>query len=162
MPGVLENPKVTIVLLGSFDSSAALPAKLGSAGVIRSDEAAAARFTALVPGQAVNFALTWCTVLVLQDRFVVETSEPPFIKIADLVQKTIGDVMPNAVVNMLGINRQYTIKFSTAQEIDAFGTRIAPPSGWGNCGQENIRENLDRSYDQPWWCNECNNARDTG
>ena len=142
MSGVLENPKVTLVLLGAgFDPSVAIPERLGFAGVIRSDEAAAARFITLMPGQAVNFILDWCSVTVLNDRFIVETSVPPFIKIADLILKTLGDLMPKATVNMLGINRQYSLRFASAEALDDFGVRIAPPAAWGNWGRR-IQEQL--------------------
>jgi hypothetical protein len=136
MAPVLENPKVIVILIGNFDPSLAMPAKLGAAGVIRTDEASAAQFTTLVRDQAVEYTLGWCTVSVVRNRFAVETLVPPFVKVADLIQKTINELMTSASVTQMGINRQYGIKFSSNEDRDAFGTRLVPPSTWGTWGRE--------------------------
>jgi hypothetical protein len=132
----LENPKVTVILIGSFDPSMATPEKLGAAGVIRSDEAKAATYKTLVPGQVVDYALEWCNVSVFRNRFAVESVVPPFVKIADLIQKTVNEVMIGATVTQMGINRHYGLKFSSIADRDAFGTRIVPPSAWGKWGRQ--------------------------
>jgi len=111
------------------------PDRLGEAKVIRSDEAAAARFKTLVPGQVTDFTLGWCTVTVTRERFAVESAEPPFVKISDFIQKAISELMPQASVTAMGINRAYTIRFSSPEERDRFGTRLVPPSSWGNWGR---------------------------
>jgi hypothetical protein len=136
MAPLLENPKVIIVLIGNFDPLSAMPAKLGAAGVIRTDEASAAQFTTLLRDQAVEYTLEWCTVSVVRNRFAVEAAVPPFVKIADLIQKTINELMTAASVTQMGINRQYGIRFSSNEDRDAFGTRLVPPSTWGKWGRE--------------------------
>ena len=133
---VLEKPKVILVLVGHFDPAAALPSKLGDAGVIRADEAETAQVKVLLPGQVAEYSLGWCSLAVVRERLVVETSEPPFIRIADLAQKTLSDLMPHATVVQLGINRTYTIRFESPDERDAFGTSLAPPSAWGEWGNK--------------------------
>ncbi|MGC1523039.1 MAG: hypothetical protein WA803_15975 [Steroidobacteraceae bacterium] len=136
MAPVLENQKVIVVLIGKFEPSMALPAKLGAAGVIRADEARAAEFKTLVKDQVVEYALEWCSVSVVRNRFAVETAVPPFVKVADLIQKTINELMTGASVTQMGINRLYEMKFSSNAERDAFGTRIVPPSTWGKWGRQ--------------------------
>ena len=141
---VLEKPKVLLVLVGRFDPAEVLPSKLGDAGVVRPEEAAAAQIKVLLPGQVAEYSLGWCSLAVVRERFVVETTTPPFVRIADLVQKTLIDLMPHAVVSQLGINRVYTIRFESQAERDAFGTRLAPPSAWGPWGSS-----IEHSMNEP-------------
>jgi hypothetical protein len=144
----LVMPRVFVVALGDFQPAAATAAKLGEGGVIRADEAEAAKYTMLVPGQAIEFALDWCRFGVGPNRLIVETWVPPFIRIADLVQKTLLEMMPLACVQKLGINLQYTIKFSSIDEKNKFGSRLSPPSAWGAWGRaiEAHREKQSKMY----------------
>jgi hypothetical protein len=132
----LEDPIVFVVAIGSFDPAAAMPQKLGESGAIRQDEAGAAVFHTLVPGQAVDYSLTWCTVSANITRLGIQTVTPPYVKTADLMQKMIGELMPKAVITQLGINRLFRIRFSSAAERDEFGVRVAPPNRWGSWGKK--------------------------
>lgn len=144
----LEDSSVFLVAVGTFEPNAAMPLKLGAAGAIRHDEAAAAEFSTLVPGQAVEYKLTWCTVSVTANRFLIQTTTPPHIKAADLMQKMVSELMPKAAVSQLGINRQFKIKFSSPEERDEFGVRIAPPGTWGSWGKK-IQERISSSSKEP-------------
>jgi hypothetical protein len=131
----LQSPVVSIVLLGSFDPSAATPEKLGAADVIRPDEAAAAKFRTLVAGQVCDYVLDWVTVAVSREQFVVEATVPPFVRILDLVRKTLAELMPHSQINRMGINCRYGIRFGSFSDRNDFGTRLVPTSGWGHWGR---------------------------
>ena len=68
------------------------------------------------------------------------------MKICDLVQKTLRELMPHATLTFMGINRIYSIKFDSASERDALGVRLVPPANWGMWGRQ-IREKIDAASD---------------
>src|SRR5580658_8897869 len=132
----LTDEKVAVVLLGSFDPDAALPEKLANAGAIRADEATEAKYRALLQGQVADYSLGWCNISAVRDRFTVESSQPPYVKIADLILKTLAELMPNAVLTKIGINRHYKMKFPDSETRDDLGTRLVPPAQWGDWGKQ--------------------------
>lgn len=129
------STSVSIVLVGSFEPDRFAPEKLSEGKVISPKAAQEAKFRALLTGQVLDFRLAWADVLVLPDKFQVSTSEPPYIRICDLVMASIHDLAPNSKVTQFGVNVEFHHDFGSVDARNEFGCSIAPPTVWGGWGQ---------------------------
>jgi hypothetical protein len=131
----LESSSASITVVGKFAPEEALPQYLADVGVLSDVEARSAVFKSLVPGQIVEFLLNWGLIQAVEQRLVLQTSNVPYVRIADATLKILREAQRKAVVTMFGINREYTYRYSSMEARDALGVAIAPPSAWGPWGR---------------------------
>jgi hypothetical protein len=131
----LSDERIGVILIGSFDPDAVRAQKLAESGVIRAADLETLEYRGLLQGQISDYSLGWCSILVTRDRFAVESSQPPYVKICDLILKSLNELMPTAVASMFGINMSYKMNFSDSAARDRFGVRLVPPGEWGEWGK---------------------------
>jgi hypothetical protein len=73
----------------------------------------------------------WLRVRVEPIRFIAESSEPPFVKLSDLVVRTFGEVLTHTPISKMGINRR--VHFNVGEEAirNRIGQVLAPQEAWG-------------------------------
>lgn len=78
----------------------------------------------------------WLKINVEPNRFIAATSEPPFIRLLDLVVRTFREVLMHTPVYQLGINR--TVHFSVGDEEtrNKIGIMLAPQDVWGEWAKD--------------------------
>jgi hypothetical protein len=125
----------SIVLLGSFNPAIFTPHWFARWDIVSAKEADNAEVFLIHP-EIANFRLGSKLVQVEPSRFLVETSEGPWIVIADFVVTTLKEHLPHTPVHRLGINR--TVHFSVGDEAtrNAIGRMLAPTKPWGEWGTE--------------------------
>lgn len=142
-----EQTAVSVVLIGNFKPAEFRLDSLEKANVLGSPDQAAASYEALVPDQVVVLVLPWGKMSVVVERLVVEVTQVPYVRGADLVLKLLNDVSPSSTVLKFGINMVCHYKFPSVAERDAFASRLVPPRAWGPFGaivEKSFDEDSDR------------------
>lgn len=124
----------TIVLLGKFNPDDFRIERLSKERVISDSDTANGSYVALAGGSVTHFKIPWAEVLVTEDRIQVTTSEVPYVRICDFVEKAMREVARVPEVKAFGINYECHIDLGTMQARDALGTKLAPPQAWGKWG----------------------------
>jgi hypothetical protein len=144
----LETSRLDLVIVGRFAPDEAVPEALASAKVISSNEAQKAVFKNLVAGKIAEFSLTWGTLQTTEQRLIAQTSEAPYVRIADLAIKVIKEAQTSPFVTMFGVNREFVYKYSSIADRDQLGMRLSPPSAWGKWGTE-VERNIMSTQSEP-------------
>ena len=98
-----EIQGMSIVLVGSFNPKIFHPAWFAAQKLIREKEAEEANIEVVTPAVA-KFSLDWMRLQVIQEQFVVETTQEPYYEILrDLVVGAFS-FLNHTPVTMLGIN----------------------------------------------------------
>jgi hypothetical protein len=130
-----ESSSTSIVLLGKFRPDDFTLDKLAKGKVITGKIAESASYLTLIPGHHVQFTFAWGELLVLNERFQIVTTEPPYIRICDFVLNALGDFAPASTVAAFGINREGHYDLGSVEARNKLGVRLAPPEAWGAWGQ---------------------------
>src|SRR3989337_289929 len=126
-----EHSNVSIVLVGSLNAAIFHPV-LFVANDLFSKEILESSKVELVHHQLTAFNIgDWLNIRVEPSRFIAETSDPPFVRLSDLVVRTFGEVLTHTPISMLGINRR--VHFSVGDEAtrNRIGQILAPQEAWG-------------------------------
>jgi hypothetical protein len=125
-----EVSGASIVLLGSFNPRIFRPDWLQATGIIGDNDSQAATIE-IIHSAVSGFSLEWAKLQVDQNRFAVETVEPPFIRIRDLVLKAFKEFLPHTPVHQVGINRSVHFSVGTFENREKIGKMLAPLEPWG-------------------------------
>lgn len=125
-----EIESVTIVLLGRFNPPIFRPDWLGKHQAIGEPEAEAASIE-IIHREIAMFRLEWLTLRVEPERLIAEASEPPWIRVKDLISTMFTDLLPHTPIHSMGINRLAHYKIDSQEKADAIGAALAPRSPWG-------------------------------
>jgi len=126
-----EHSSVSIVLVGSLNAAIFHPAWFVANELLCKDNLEGAEVE-LVHHQLTAFKMgDWLNIRVEPSRFIAETSEPPFVRLSDLVVRTFGEVLTHTPISMMGINRR--VHFSVGDETtrNRIGQVLAPQEAWG-------------------------------
>jgi hypothetical protein len=126
---------VTIVLTGNLNPAIISPQWLARHHAISGEAADAAEISIIHP-EVSTFKCGWCVVHVTRDRFQVQTSETPFIRLSDLVTKTFGELLPSTPLRALGINVTISFGAPSAKARNDFGLALCPPENWSQWGRD--------------------------
>ena len=129
-----EITAATLVLLGRFRPSDFTIEQLIRGKVLSKDELSAAQYEILLPDQAVTVVLPWGKVFAVEERLMVEVSQPPFIRGCDFALKTLNDIAATSTVFKFGINLVSHYRFESIGARDNFARRFAPLEPWGDFG----------------------------
>jgi hypothetical protein len=129
-----EVDTVNIVFVGNFNPIIFRPEWFGGQDLLTPGEVAAADIEIIHPEIAI-FSVDWLKVWVDRRRFIVETSEPPYVRLQDLVARTFGECLYHTPVETLGINRSVHFPVIDLKTRDQMGNRLAPQTAWGEWGQ---------------------------
>ena len=129
------------MLLGSFNPAIFTPAWFALHGLLPEEDVESAALQ-VAHNQVTDFQVNWFNLHVTPDRFSIETTIAPHIRIRDLVARMFGELLPHTPVRALGINSSAHVKAQGKEELNRIGTALAPPSAWGPW-----REKLDLDSD---------------
>jgi hypothetical protein len=126
-----ENNSVSIVLVGSLNAAIFHPSWFVANNLLSKDDIESAEVEIIHRGIALFKVGDWLRVQVEPNRFVAETTEPPFVRLHDLVVRTFREALMHTPIFQMGINR--TVHFSVGDEDtrDKIGKRLAPQEAWG-------------------------------
>lgn len=131
-----DSVTVGVVLLGDFDPSAFMLPILEKNKAIGASDISSAKYETLARDQIVDIHFSWGRLCALQDRFLVETTQVPYIRVADLASKCLREIAPTSIVKKMGINVFCHFKFDDWKKRDQFGARLMPPLSWGSFGSQ--------------------------
>lgn len=143
-----DSSQVSLVLLGRFNPDDFHPKKLKDASVITIGDAEVVDYVVLIPGQTLQFKLSWCEFLVVPDRLQIVVYEAPYIRACDFVLKAINDMAPKSVVRAFGINKDAHYDLGSIKARNELGVKLAPPSRWGDWGkriEDDIQNKLNKA-----------------
>lgn len=124
---------VSVVLLGSFNPAIFTPAWFGLEGLLPRTTVESAELGVAHPN-VTQFDAEWLKLRVRPDKFVVETSQAPTIRLSDLVVRTFREKLPHTPTKALGINREVHFRVQSLAERDRIGRKLAPTAPWGEWG----------------------------
>lgn len=138
-----EIEEVTVVVIGTFTPGVMSPHWLAFNGLISQDEANEASVTVTHP-QVTQIDFGWGRFYADEQRVQVVTSQSPWIRACDFIQKLLSEVTPAQPTRALGLNvsAHYAV---TAAEQEAIGHRLAPREIWGGWGANLHNENPSES-----------------
>ncbi|MCY3930504.1 MAG: hypothetical protein OXH70_02180 [Acidobacteria bacterium] len=124
---------VSVVLLGSFNPAIFTPAWFGLEGLLPRTTVESAELGVAHPN-VTQFDAEWLKLRVRPDKFVVETSQAPTIRVSDLVVRTFREKLPHTPIKALGMNREVHFRVQSLAERDRIGRKLAPTAPWGEWG----------------------------
>jgi hypothetical protein len=125
-----ETSAVSIVMIGSFNPRIFRPEWFQKAGILGARETEAAKIRII--HEAVSaFSLDWGSIQVDQNRFSIDTADPPFIRIHDVVLKSFKEFLNHTPIYQLGINRLVHFSVGSFDIRDRIGRLLAPHEPWG-------------------------------
>jgi hypothetical protein len=124
-----EIQGVSIALLGDFNPKIFQPAWFAAQGLLRQQEADEATIN-IIHSDVVSFSLPWLTLEVIRERFVVATSQEPYVKVMrDLVLGAF-QLLQHTPLHKLGINADMHFRMDSEKSWHAFGDLLAPKEIW--------------------------------
>lgn len=124
-----ESEAASIVLLGSFNPAIFQPRWLGAQGLIRQEEAEAAKI-ALVNTEVADFSTEWFQLQVLHERFQLITQDPrQYSPLRDLAAGSL-ELLSHTPIHAMGINRHFHFLMSSVDQWHTFGHTVAPKRVW--------------------------------
>jgi hypothetical protein len=118
-----------VVVNGSFNPPIFQPRWLGVQGLIRPEEAENAKIT-IIQTEVADFSTDWFQLQVLQNRFLVSTSDPrQYGPLRDLAVSAFS-ILPHTPVTGLVINRHFHFKMKSKDEWNTLGHILAPKEPW--------------------------------
>ena len=132
---VPEINGTSIVLVGSFNPAIFTPAWFELHRLLPQGTAEIATLE-IAHGQATVFKADWLHLNVVPDRFSVETTQAPDVRIRDLVVRTFREHLNHTPLNALGINRNVHFNVRSLEDRDRIGQTLAPIEPWGEWAEE--------------------------
>jgi hypothetical protein len=117
------------VLRGDFSPAIFHPAWFAANGLIRDQEADAAKVD-LVHSKVAAFTAEWLQLMVTEDRFQASTTQQSYYDpLRDLVLGVLS-LLPSMPLRQAGINCDFDFEFATVEAWHAVGHRLAPKQAW--------------------------------
>jgi len=130
-----EIQGASIVMVGGFNPQIFQPFWFSSHEIISYEDAESAVIGVIHPEIASfrvegDFGLT-----VERERFMIDRSMAPLVRIADISCKVFGDLLPHTPIRQVGINRMVHFSVGTSEIRDRVGEKLAPRVAWGAWGE---------------------------
>ena len=129
-----EVSGVSVVLLGDFNPAIFTPAWFALHGLLPESVADSADLQ-VAHQQVTEFAAEWLRLQVTVDKFSVETSQAPHIRLRDLVSRIFKEHLLHTPLRAFGINRNVHFQVKSLAERNRIGRTLAPVEPWGAWGQ---------------------------
>lgn len=126
-----ENDSVAIVLVGHFNPAIFQPQWFGHHGLVSPEEADDAHIEIIHP-EVSKFQVALFEFSVEKNRLVAGLSSPPFVTVADLIERAFGEFLPHTPIALMGINRHVHIDVESEYARNEIGKRLAPHESWGD------------------------------
>lgn len=124
------DSNTTIILVGNFNPLIFKPSWFAKNEIIGEEEAENAEID-VIHSELVKFSLTWLTIVVEKNRFLVEVKQPPEIRIYDFVLKTFGEILIHTPIWAMGINTLVEFDAGSVEKRNQIGYTLAPIDAWG-------------------------------
>lgn len=125
-----EISGISIVLVGNLNPRIFTPDWFARHGLFTAKEAEAAEIS-VIHAAISHFRMESLTFRVEQERFIIDTYEPPYVRAFDLAVRTFRELLPQTPIHMLGINRDVHFDVGDFETRDRIGTKLAPKEPWG-------------------------------
>ena len=125
----------SIVLVGCFNPAIIHPAWLAAKGIHPEANETTVDLQ-IVHNDISNFTIDTVSYFVQVNRFQIETSSGPWIKIADTTRAIFGEHLFHTPVHAFGINRSVQFRLSSHEARHRLGRRLAPIEPWGTFGKQ--------------------------
>ena len=86
--------------------------------------------------QITKFNADWLNLQVEPERFLIDTTQAPYVRLQDLVVRIFRDHLPHTPLKALGINRDVHFSVKRFEERDQLGRLLAPVGPWGDWGKK--------------------------
>ena len=126
----LELSGVDIVVLGDFNPTIFSPRWFSSNGLIRESVADSAQVQVIHP-EISDFTADWLRLQVARDRFLMGTTQAPYVRLRDLVLQIFSECLPHTPLRAFGINFGVHFLVDSRATRDRIGTALAPLGPWG-------------------------------
>jgi hypothetical protein len=124
-----EIDEAAIVMIGSFNPAIFQPHWLGSLELIRPEEAETAKIR-IIQQDLADFTTDWFQLQVLQNRFLLRSSDPThYAPLRDLAA-AIFTLLPHTPIKALGLNRMLHFKMPSIEAWHGIGHVLAPKDPW--------------------------------
>ena len=130
-----EISSVSVVLLGKFNPAIFTPAWFALHDLLPKNAADNATLQ-IAHEQVTEFSTDWLRLQVTVERFLVATSQAPYIRLRDLVARIFREHLYHTPINALGINRDVHFRVSSFAARDRIGKMLAPVKPWGDWGHD--------------------------
>ena len=83
-----------------------------------------------------EFVADWLLLQVTPERFSVETSQAPYVRVGDLAVRVFAEHLSHTPLRAFGINRNVHFPVQNLTEWDQIGRTLAPVVPWGAWGRK--------------------------
>ncbi len=126
-----EKNNVSIVFVGSLNPAIFSPAWFVANNLMSKDILDGAEVEIIHNQIAVFTVSDWLRIQVEPNRFIAATTEPPFVRLSDLVVRTFGEALIHTPISKMGINRQVHFSVGDEETRNKIGMKLAPQEAWG-------------------------------
>ena len=125
-----EIDGVNVVLLGNFNPAIFTPAWFVLHGLLPDSAAANAKLV-VAHKEMTQFRYEWLDFKASLDRFEVDTSQAPHVRVHDLTVRIFTEQLPHTPLKAFGINRRVHFLVGSPIVRDRLGKTLAPLEPWG-------------------------------
>ena len=86
--------------------------------------------------QITKFNADWLNLRVEPERFIIDTTQAPYVRLQDLAVRIFRNHLPHTPLKTLGINKEVHFSVKRFEERDWLGRSLAPVSPWGDWGKK--------------------------
>ncbi|WP_435550072.1 hypothetical protein [Desulfobacterium sp. N47] len=126
-----EINNVSIVLVGNLNPAIFHPAWFVANNILSKEDLKSAKVEIIHQHLAVFKVGDWLHLTAEPNRFISETSEPPFVRLSDFVVKTFGEALIHTPISQMGINRLVHFSVGDEETRNKIGKKLAPQEVWG-------------------------------
>ncbi|MFA6413518.1 MAG: hypothetical protein WCW53_12550 [Syntrophales bacterium] len=126
-----ENNSVSIVLVGSLNPAIFHPSWFVANDLLSKSDIESAEVEIVHRNIAIFKVGDWLRIQVDPNRFVAETTEPPFIRLFDIVVRTFKEALIHTPIIKMGINRRVHFSVGDEETRNKIGMKLAPQEVWG-------------------------------
>ena len=130
-----EISGVQVVLVGDFNPAIFTPAWFALYGLLPKSVASSAKLEVAHP-QVTKFAADWLNLEVTVERFAIDTSQAPHVRLRDLAVRVFREHLFHTPLKALGINRTVHFRVRNLAARDCIGRTLAPVEPWGRWGRD--------------------------
>lgn len=130
-----EQSGVSVVLVGSINPAIFHPEWFRSRDLITREDAEKAEIQVIAPDLTI-FSLPWANLQIERDKFVIQTTTDPFVRVQDLLMKVFLDQLPHTPLTQLAINRAAHFRVESREAQDRVGFTLAPLEVWGEWAKD--------------------------
>lgn len=136
MPNLWKKT-AALVAVGVFDVRLFTPTEFLGKEILTVADAASAQSITFLPGQISTFEIDALKITAETNRVQVETSAPPYVRVADILSKALRDnpKVPSKVA-AIGINVHAYYVLESFEARDRLGRKLAPIECWGKWSKE--------------------------